>query len=113
MTTRQGPHVIAHTVQIILERPNLRTRIIQVFPPRRLTPGYVPRQIQTVDGENDGRFGLVPEHAVLRRKPFQLDKEDGWKTRDGECLGSAAGLLAPGAVPVRQHKGQSAERQQY
>ena len=101
MPTRQRAHVVADAIQVIPERPYLRPRIVHVFPPCRRPPRDIARQVETLYGENDGRLGLVPKDAVLRREPLQLDQEDGWQARDGECLAGPAARLAARAVPAR------------
>jgi hypothetical protein len=68
--------MITNPIQIIPERSDLRARIIQVLSPRLLALGYIPRQVETVDGEDDRRLRLVPEYPILGGEPFELNEQD-------------------------------------
>lgn len=100
MPRAERAHVIADAVQVILEWRNLCPRVIEILVPGRLPPRDVAREIEAVDGKDDGRFRLVPEHAILCGEPLELDEENRRQSGDRERLGRAPWDLAPWAVPI-------------
>lgn len=100
MSTTQCAHMVAHTVQVILERSNLRPRIIRIFLTRWLTSRNISGEVEAVHREDDWCFRFVPKNAVLSGEPLELDEEDGWKPGDGKGLRCSSRDFTSRAVPV-------------
>jgi hypothetical protein len=78
MTRTQCPNMIAHSIQIVFERPNLRPGIIHILITPLLPMRDITRKIQSLHWENHMILRLVPKYTIFGREPLELNNDD-WR----------------------------------
>lgn len=99
MTRAQRSNMIAHAVQVILERPNLSSGIVHVLIAPLLTMWYIAGKIQPLHGENDMVLRLVVEYTILGGESLELNDDYRWQSGDSKGLCGTARYLASRAIP--------------